>query len=105
MVETAYAQSHFRAPEIAHKYGPNVHLLDDPLAWSLLATFCAKETGQPQVGNLVRTLYQKLAQVVLAAEFPRAKISVPTRMVVKSPEAVYRGVGLAQDTQVVTVGI
>jgi hypothetical protein len=95
MVETAYAHSHFRAPEIPHKYGPNVHLLDDPLAWSLLATLCAKETGQPQVGNLVRTLYEKLAQIVLAAEFPRAKVSVPTRMVVKSPEAVYRGLALA----------
>src|ERR1700689_1200832 len=32
MSETAYAQSHYRAPEIAHRYGPNVHLLDDPLS-------------------------------------------------------------------------
>lgn len=37
MVETAYLQSHYRAPEIAHTYGENVHLLDDPLAWTQLA--------------------------------------------------------------------
>ena len=105
MVETAYMQSRFRGPEIPHLYGPNVHLLDDPLAWSLLATLCARETGQPHVGRLVRALYEKLAQIVLAAEFPRTKISVPTRMAVKSPEAVYRGLAVARDTQVVTVGI
>jgi uracil phosphoribosyltransferase len=105
MVETAYTQSRFRGPEIPHLYGPNVHLLDDPLAWSLLATLCARETGQPQVGRLVRALYEKLAQIVVAAEFPRTKISVPTRMAVKSPEAVYRGLAVARDTQVVTVGI
>ncbi len=105
MVETAYAQSRYRHPEIEHKYGPNVHLLDDPLAWSLLATLCARETVQPQVGHLVKMLYEKMAHVVLAAEFPRGKVSVPTRMVVKEPLAVYRGLALAQDTQAVTVGI
>ena len=41
MVELAYAESRFRAPEIAHRYGPQVHLLDDPLAWSLLARACS----------------------------------------------------------------
>ncbi|HWL86785.1 MAG TPA: uracil phosphoribosyltransferase, partial [Polyangiaceae bacterium] len=81
MVETAYAKSSYRAPEIAHRYGPNVHLLDDPLAWTQLARLCARETGQPQVGRLVRTLYERLSEIVLAAEFPRTRIDVPTRMV------------------------
>ena len=30
MVDIAYAESRFRAPEIRHGYGPQVHLLDDP---------------------------------------------------------------------------
>lgn len=105
MVEVAYAESRFRAPEIPHRYGPNVHLLDDPLAWSLLARACSPETGQPDVGRLVRTLYEMLARVVLAAEFPRARVDVPTRMVSSHPEAVYRGLALAQTTKAVTVGI
>lgn len=105
MVESAYATSRYKAPEIEHKYGPNVHLLDDPLAWTQLARLCARETIQPEVGQLVRVLYEKLAQVVLGAEFPRTRVAVPTRMVIKSPEAVYRGVALDPSTQCVTVGI
>ncbi len=105
MVEIAYATSHFKASEIAHAYGDTVHLLDDPLAWTQLARLCARETVQPEVGNLVRFLYEKLAQVVLAAEFPRTRVAVPTRMVIKSPEAVYRGQALEPHTKCVTVGI
>jgi uracil phosphoribosyltransferase len=105
MSETAYLQSSYRAPEISHRYGANVHLLDDPLSWTQLAQLSALETGQPYVGRLVRTLYQRLAQVVLAAEFPRARIDVPTRMVVSSPEAVVRSTAVAPSTKCVTVGI
>ena len=105
MVESAYAESRYRAPEIEHRYGAQVKLLDDPLAWSLLSTLCARETVQPQVGNLVRVLYQKLAQVVIAAEFPRHKVAVPTRMVIKQPEAVYRGLAISPHTKAVTIGI
>lgn len=105
MVESAYAVSRFRASEIEHRYGPNVHLLDDPLAWTQLARLCARETVQPEVGQLVRVLYQRLAQVVLAAEFPRTRVAVPTRMVMTSPEAVYRGAALDPSTKCVTVGI
>jgi uracil phosphoribosyltransferase len=105
MVDVAYAQSRFKHPEIAHRYGEDVHLLDDPLAWSLLSRACSPDTGQPDVGRLVRTLYEMLARVVLAAEFPRARVASPTRMVSLHPEAVYRGVALAKTTKAVTVGI
>ncbi len=105
MGETAYAESRYRPLEIAHRYGPNVHLLDDPLSWSQLARLSARETTQPAVGHLVRVLYERLAQVVLAAEFPRIRVDVPTRMVASSPEAVYRGLAIAPATKAVTVGI
>jgi uracil phosphoribosyltransferase len=105
MVETAYNQSWFKVPEITHHYGSNVHLLDDPLAWTQLARLCARDTIQPDVGRLVRVLYEKLAEIVLAAEFPRTRVAVPTRMVIKSPEAVYRGVAIDPSTKCVTVGI
>src|SRR4051812_27224797 len=105
MVDVAYAGSRFRGPEIAHRYGAGGHLLDDPLAWTLLARVCSPETGQPDVGRLIRTLYEMLARSVLAAEFPRARADVPTRMVTSHPEAVYRGLALGRTTKAVTVGI
>lgn len=105
MVDTAYAESRYRVPEIPHRYGPGVHLLDDPFAWSLLARACSPDTGQPDMGRLVRMLYEMLARVVIAAEFPRARVDVPTRMAASHPEAVYRGVALSRATKAVTVGI
>jgi uracil phosphoribosyltransferase len=105
VTEIAYAKSRYRPPEIEHRYGPSVHLLDDPLAWTLLARLCARETQQPEVGRLVRFLYEKLAHAVVAAEFPRARLDVPTRMVTSSPQAVVRSTGIAPQTRVVTVGI
>ncbi len=77
MVDVAYAESRFRAPEIAHKYGANVHLLDDPLGWSLLARACSPETGQPDVGRLIKTIYEMIARSVLAAEFPARGSTFP----------------------------
>ncbi len=105
MGETAYAKSNFKPDEIPHRYGSNVHLIDDPLAWTQLARLCARETVQPTVGRLVKVLYERLSEIVLAAEFPRTRIDVPTRMVISSPEAVYRGVAIAPSTKAVTVGI
>jgi uracil phosphoribosyltransferase len=105
MPESAYAQSQYRPPEIAHRYGPNVHLLDDPAAWSLLAKFCSRSTAQPEIGHLLRTLYRQLALTVASAELPRARFDVPTRMVSSSPEAVVRSIGVAPQSRVVTVGI
>src|SRR5687768_15248579 len=98
-MEIAYAKSRFHPSEIEHRYGERVHLLDDPLAWTQLARLCARETGQPQVGRLVRVLYERLSEVVLAAEFPRVRIDVPTRMVASSPQAVYRGLSVAASTK------
>ena len=105
MSESAYAKSRYRAPEIEHRYGPSVHLIDDPLSWTQLARLCARDTFQPELGRLVRVLYERLAEVVISAEFPRARFDVPTRMVVHQPEAVYRGTGIARETKAVTVGI
>ena len=104
-VETAYALSRFRTPEIDHRYGPNVHLVDDPVAWTLLARASARETGMPEVGRLVRTLYEDLARRVIAAEFPREALRVPTRMIGSHPEAVVQTTGIAPRTKVITVGI
>jgi uracil phosphoribosyltransferase len=106
MSDPLYQTSRFVPTEIEHRYGPNVHLLDDPVALAWLARMGSREVTQPELGRLVRRLYEHLALVVLAAELPRARIDVPTRMVSSTrPEAVYRGVAVDRRTKVVTVGI
>jgi uracil phosphoribosyltransferase len=105
MADVTYEASRYRPPEIAHNYGPNVHLLDDPVALAWLARLAARETTQPELGRLVRRLYEHLALAVLAAELPRERIVVPSRMISSRPEAVYRGVAIDRDAKVVTVGI
>jgi uracil phosphoribosyltransferase len=105
MPDIAYSRSRFRPPEIEHRYGPSVHLLDDPVAWTFLARLCSNTTQQPEIGRLTRALYETLAHAVLAAELGRARLDVPTRMVTSSPEAVVRSTGIARQALVVTVGI
>ena len=105
MPETLYDRSRYKPAEIPHEYGDRVHLLDDPLAQTFLARLCARETGQPEVGRIVRRLYEHLTWAVVAAEFPREKVAVATRMVATNPEAVYRGVAIDRSQRAVTVGI
>ena len=105
MIDAAYTQSQFRAPEIQHAYGDRIHLLDDPMAWSLLARVGSPETLQPELGRLVNLLYRSLAHVVFAAELPRKRVEVPTRMASSHDEAVYRGLAIDSAAPVITVGI
>jgi uracil phosphoribosyltransferase len=106
MSDAIYQQSRFRPVEIEHRYGPNVHIIDDPVALAWLARMGSRDTTQPELGRIVRRLYEHLAVVVLAAELPRTRIDAPTRMVSATrPEAVYRGVAVDKHTKVVTVSI
>lgn len=105
MTDSAYAQSRYRPPEVEHAYGDQVHLLDDPVAWSLLTRACSPEVNQPELGRLVNLLYQSLAHAVLAAELPRERVDAPTRMASSHREAVYRGVALSRRAKVVSVAI
>jgi len=82
-----------------------VHLLDDPLALSWLSRLGSQKTEQPEVVRILKRLYEHLAWVVLAAEFPKTQVAVSTRMVGSHPQAVYRGVAVDRDQKVVTVGI
>lgn len=106
MTDSAYQQSHYRPAEIEQRYGNAVHVLDDPVALAWLARMGSPDTRQPELGRIVRRLYEHLAVVVLAAELPRARIDAPTRMMSPGcPEAVYRGIAVDARTQVITVSI
>lgn len=105
MIDSAYTTSRFAPPQIEHRYGDSIHLLDDPFAWSLLARACSPDTGQPEFGRLVTMLYEGLARNALAAELPKERVNAPTRMVSTHSEAVYRGLALKRRTQAVTVAV
>lgn len=105
MGDHLYDRVPFRLSEIEHRYGPNVHLLADPLLLGELAILCAKGTVQPAVNRLVATLYRGLVRAVISAELPRRRVAVPTRMIDASPAAVFEGEVIDPATRVVTVNI
>ena len=105
MRDRAYDHIPYRRSEIQHLYGPNVHVLANPFLLGHLATLCSRETTQPAVNRLVRLLYEDLLRTVIAAEFPRRRVSVPTRMIATSPQAIFEGEVIARDVRAVTVNI
>src|SRR5437868_15007299 len=105
MRDHAYDRIPYRAPQMEHRYGKNVHILADPLALSQLARLCAKGTYQPEINRLVATLYGQLLRAVVNNEFPRRHISVPTRMIDATPHGVVHGETVQPELRAITVNI
>ena len=105
MQDRTYSTTRYAPCEIPHGYGAAVHLLDDPLSLTLLAHLSSPEPRLPEVIDLLRKLYHTLAQVVVAAEFPRGRIETTTRMIKSNPRAVWSGFGVRRDTKLVTAGV
>ena len=105
MRDTLYADIPFTLSEIPHRYGPGVHLVSNPFLLSQLATLCAKGTVQPQINRLVALLYADLIKTVINAEFPRKSVTIPTRMIDSTPQALYQGQVMDPHVRAVTVNI
>lgn len=105
MRDHAYDRVPFRLTEMEHRYGPNVHVLADPVMLTQLATLCAKETIQPDVNRLVAALYGELTRAVVNQEFPRRAASIPTRMIDHTPEGIFHGELVSPATRTVVVNI
>jgi uracil phosphoribosyltransferase len=103
--DVQFHQVPYRPCEIEHRYGDHVHILCDPLSLTLLAKLCAKGTVQPEINRLVGELYRMLVHEVVAAEFPREPMAVPTRMIDVTPRAVWRGEAVATSTPAVVVAV
>jgi uracil phosphoribosyltransferase len=101
----AYDQIPYRAPELTHRYGRNVHVLADPLSLTRLARLCAKATFQPDINRLVATLYEALVHAIVNAEFPRRATATPTRMIDATPHGVFHGETIDPEVRAVTVNI
>jgi uracil phosphoribosyltransferase len=103
--DKAYRPENLVGGELVHRYGPNVHILADPYHLSLLATLSAEHTVQPQVNQLVKTLYANMIAQVTAREFPIAEQSTATRMIEHTPHGVFHGSCIERETSVVCVDI
>jgi uracil phosphoribosyltransferase len=90
---------------MAHRYGPDVHILADPLALTQLARLCAKGTYQPDINRLVAELYGILVRTLVNAEFPRHSVAQPTRMIDVTPHGVFQGECIDPQVRAVTVNI
>lgn len=96
----------YRLSEMEHRYGPNVHLLSDPLLLSHLARLCAEDTHQPVINELVQAIYSSMLEIVVNREFPARQAEIRTRMAdLHSQEGVYRGPVIDPETPVVTVNL
>lgn len=95
----------YRPAEIEHRYGPKVHLLGDPLSLTMLARACQKGVVQPEVNRLIGELYRILVHDVIAAEFPRRRVEVPTRMIDVVPQGIWAGEIIDPDASAVVVAV
>ncbi len=105
MGETAYLNLHNHETELEHRYGPQVHLIHDPLALTWLARLCHPNCVQPEVNRLITLLYRGLAREVINREFPRRAVRSETRMRELTPFGVYEGQIIDPTTEVTTVDI
>lgn len=90
---------------LAHHYGPQIHIADDPCLAAWLARLCSPECRQPELNTLVERLYSSLVTMVIAREFPRRKIAVPTRMTEFHPNCLLEVEVPDPETRVVTVNL
>jgi uracil phosphoribosyltransferase len=104
-LDAQYKSFSYRTPEILHHYGPQVHILSDPLALGMLARASSQGVVQPEMNNLVREMYRLLAHLVIAAEFPRHTHRAVTRMIEHTELGVWQGPTVDPGTQAVVVAL
>ena len=92
--------------EREHRYGAQVHLLDNRFLLTALARLSSPEVRHPEMTAILRQVYQTMLVNVAGREFPSVRAEVPTRMVADHPvEGVYRGTVLDPRTRVVIVDV
>lgn len=105
-MDAAYQDLPRPTGELAHDYGPRVHLLSQPWALSVLARLCRPETVQPTVDHLISALYDWMLPFAASRVLQTAPRSVVTRMAEHHPaEGVIAGELVDPGQRVVVVDI
>lgn len=103
MPETAYLTP--QPGELAHGYGPNVHVLSDPWSLSLLARFSSPDCGIDEVHRLLDAAYAHLFAAA-ARELPLGTVAAPTRMAsLVGAAGTYHGVAVDRSARAVIIDV
>lgn len=105
MLDSAYRELPWAAPQIDHAYGDRVHILSDLVGLSLLSRIGHPDTRQPDVNRLLERCYNLLFTAAVNELFPRRSASMRTRMEASMPGTVWQGQTLDPDTRAVLVGV
>ncbi len=105
MGEQCYVNPAARDGELVHEYGPNVHLIADPLALTWLSRLSHPSCVQPEVNRIVTLLYRGLVREVINREFPRKIVRTETRMRPLTEHGYYEGEVVDPDVDVTSVDI
>lgn len=105
MRDIIYEECAYTASEVQHEYGPGVHLLQDPLALSLLARLCSASTKQPAISQLIKLLYRQMIHEVVNLYLPRKVARIETRMSEFTERGFFEGALIDPDQKVVCVDI
>jgi len=105
-MDAQYAHLEFSPRERPHKYGPSLHLVEDPVSLTRLARLCSPECVQPEINRLIGGIYHSLGHYVANRELPCKMVKIPTRMAQHHPkEGVYAGEVISRDIDVVFVDL
>ena len=108
LIDKAYAKPDFSTNRMPHYYGENVHLMANPFLWTQLARLCERDTIQPEINHLVRSLYTSLIQEVVVDQFSTQTRAVETRMMdfdSQPSRGIWSGDILKREQKVVTVDV
>lgn len=104
-MEKAYEAIPYKLSEMKHEYGPQVHLMADPVLMHLLMRFSTQDVVQPEANRLVQKMYESLLMEALNSFAPREIVTVPTRMHDQHSQAQYRGQAFQKNTRFVCVDL
>jgi uracil phosphoribosyltransferase len=103
--DSQYQRHQYKLSEMAHHYGPNVHVLDDPYLFTTLMKLCRPDCHQPSINQLLNFLYVELVKCVVNHEFPRTVTAHTTRMKSLHPQAEFTAEIVDPTTPVVCVNL
>ena len=95
----------YRPCEVEHRYGKNVHILNNPYLLSVLTEFCSSKTTLPLLNTHIEILYSHLLTEAINCLFPRETVTVETRMKKLVKEGVFEGDVVARQSKVVCVNL
>ena len=105
IADVGHSLAGWKISEVEHRYGPTVHVLNDPYYSTLLSNLCSADCVQPRFNQLIRRLYEGLCRTVINAEFPRRRRRVPTRMSATTERGIVDCEFVDPSTEVVTVDL